>query len=52
MAYVNMGHDDLGDGGRAVSSTFSSATQNQLIRQLLCLGRGPRQRPPGAMRAR
>ena len=35
MAYVNMGHDDLGDDGRALSSTFASATQNRLIRQLL-----------------
>jgi hypothetical protein len=44
MAYVNMGHDDLGDGGRVVSSTFSSATQNRLIRQLLfwVAGHGPR----------
>jgi len=30
-----MGHNDLGDGGSTLSSTFSSATQNQLIRQLL-----------------
>ena len=35
MAYLNMGHNDLGDGGSTLSSTFSSATQNQLIRQLL-----------------
>ncbi|HXY39379.1 MAG TPA: ThuA domain-containing protein [Vicinamibacteria bacterium] len=35
MAYVNMGHDDLGDDGRPVSSSFSSATQNHLMRQLL-----------------
>jgi hypothetical protein len=35
MAYLNMGHNDLGDDGRTLSSTFASATQNQLIRQLL-----------------
>jgi hypothetical protein len=35
MAYVNMGHNDLGDEGSTLSSTFASATQNQLIRQLL-----------------
>jgi type 1 glutamine amidotransferase len=35
MAYVNMGHDDLDEHGRRVSSTFSSAEQNQLVRQLL-----------------
>ena len=44
MAYVNMGHDDLGEGGHVLSSTFSSAAQNQLIRQLLfwLAGHGPR----------
>ena len=35
MAYWNMGHNDLGGQGRALSSTFASPTQNQLIRQLL-----------------
>jgi hypothetical protein len=35
MAYVNMGHNDLGEEGSTLSSTFASATQNQLIRQLL-----------------
>jgi hypothetical protein len=30
-----MGHDDLGDDSRPQSSTFASAPQNQLIRQLL-----------------
>ena len=30
-----MGHNDLGEEGRTLSSTFVSATQNQLIRQLL-----------------
>jgi hypothetical protein len=35
MAYVNMGHNDLDDQGLTQSSTFASATQNQLIRQLL-----------------
>ncbi len=35
MAYLNMGHNDLDDKGRTVSSTFASATQNRLIRQLL-----------------
>jgi hypothetical protein len=35
MAYLNMGHDDLGDDGRPVSSSFSSAEQNRLVRQLL-----------------
>jgi hypothetical protein len=35
MAYLNMGHDDLGDDGRPLSSTFASAPQNRLIRQLL-----------------
>jgi hypothetical protein len=44
MAYLNMGHDDLGDGGRALSSSFSSAPQNQLIRQLLYWVAG--QEPP------
>jgi len=34
-AYLNMGHDDLDDHGKPVSSTFSSAPQNQLVRQLL-----------------
>ncbi len=54
MAYVNMGHDDLGDGGRAVSSTFSSAAQNQLIRRLLSwvAGHEPRQAQPGDAKAR
>jgi hypothetical protein len=42
MVYVNMGHDDLGGDGRPVSSSFSSPTQNRLIRQLLywVAGRG------------
>jgi uncharacterized protein len=35
MVYVNMGHDDLGEAGRPVSSSFASANQNRLIRQLL-----------------
>ena len=35
MAYLNMGHNDLDDQGRTQSSTFASATQDQLIRQLL-----------------
>jgi uncharacterized protein len=41
MAYVNMGHNDLGGEGRAPSSTFASATQNQLIRKLLHWLAGP-----------
>jgi hypothetical protein len=46
MAYVNMGHNDLGGEGRTPSSTFASATQNQLIRQLLrwLAAREPRHR--------
>jgi hypothetical protein len=35
MAYLNVGHNDLDDQGRTVSSTFASPTQNRLIRQLL-----------------
>jgi hypothetical protein len=35
MAYLNMGHNDLDEKGGTLSSTFASAAQNQLIRQLL-----------------
>ena len=45
MAYLNMGHNDLDDQGRTLSSTFASATQDQLIRQLLYWAAG--QKPPG-----
>ena len=48
-AYVNMGHNDLGDKGRTLSSTFTIATQDQLIRQLLywVAGYEPPRRCPG-----
>jgi len=45
MVYLNMGHDDLGDDGRPVSSSFSSAEQNRLLRQLLYWVAG-RELPP------
>jgi uncharacterized protein len=44
MAYLNMGHNDLDEKGGTLSSTFASASQNQLIRQLLhwVAGEAPR----------
>jgi hypothetical protein len=41
MVYMNMGHNDMDYGGtnRALSSTFSSAAQNEFVtRALVWLG--------------